>query len=53
MKMSKKGEWAWEEISKIIIILVILIILIFLTYTFKDKLLQVVEKIKDIFNAKR
>ena len=50
---NKKGEWGWEEISKIIIVLVVLVILILLAFTFKEKLVQLVEKIKDIFNAKR
>ena len=51
--MFKKGEWGWEEISKIVIILVVLVILVLLTFTFRDKLFDLVDKIKDIFYVKR
>ena len=51
--LNKKAEWGWEEISKIIIILVVLIILILLALTFKENTLKIIEKIKDVFNAKK
>lgn len=53
--MHKKGEftWGWEEISKLILIIVVLVIVILLIYFLKDKLIQLVEKIKDVFNVKR
>tara|TARA_Y100000034_G_C6852007_1_gene386608 strand:- start:137 stop:295 length:159 start_codon:yes stop_codon:yes gene_type:complete len=51
--LTKKGEWGWEEISKIIIALIVLAVLVLLAFTFKDKILDLIEKLKDIFNAKR
>lgn len=51
--MNKKGaEWGFEEIAKIILILIVLVILLLLVYFFKDKALNLVEKIKDIFSSK-
>ncbi|MBS3133984.1 hypothetical protein J4214_02020 [Candidatus Woesearchaeota archaeon] len=47
--INKKAEWGWEEISKIIVVLFVLVILIFLAFTFKDKLLQLIDRIKDFF----
>ena len=49
--INKKAEWGWEEISKIIVVLFVLVILIFLAFTFKDKLLQLIDRIKDFLIA--
>ena len=46
--MNKKGEWAWEEISKFLIVLIFLILLILLVILFKDKLSSSLESFKNL-----
>ena len=46
--MDKKGDLGWEEIARIILVVVFLVILILITTLYKDKLLEVIEKIKDL-----
>lgn len=45
--MDKKGDFGWEEIAKIILVLVILIILILLIYLYKDKSIEIIDKLRD------
>lgn len=48
----KKAELAWEKIGNLIIVLIVLIILIAIAILFKDKLYEVLEKIKDFVRFK-
>jgi len=45
--VDKKGDFGWEEIAKIILVLVILIILILLIYLYKDKSIEIIDKLRD------
>lgn len=45
--MNKKADFGWEEIAKLILIIIILIILILIVYLYKDKALEVIEKLRD------
>ncbi len=47
--MNKKGEWGWEEISKILIILVVLIILITIIMYLKGRGNDLAQNIINIF----
>jgi len=47
--MNKKGEWGWEEISKILIILVVLIILITIIVYLKGRGNDLANDIINIF----
>ncbi|MEK6835850.1 MAG: hypothetical protein AABX55_02395 [Nanoarchaeota archaeon] len=47
-KLNKKGDFAFEQIGKIILILAFLIILILIAFLFRDKLLVVLENLKDV-----
>lgn len=51
--MDKKGDLGWEEIAKIILVIVFLIILILIVTLYKDKSLDVIEKIKDLIRFGR
>ncbi len=51
--MNKKAEFGWEEIAKIILALVFLIALILIAFVYKDKSIQVIEKIRDFFRFGR
>ena len=46
--MNKKGDFTFEQIGKILLALAFLIILILIAFLFKDKLVQVIENIKNI-----
>ncbi|MBS3143300.1 hypothetical protein J4446_00260 [Candidatus Woesearchaeota archaeon] len=47
--MNKKGEWGWEEISKILIVLIVIIILIGIIVYLKGRGSELVQKIIEIF----
>jgi len=47
--MNEKGEWGWEEISKILIILVVLIILITIIVYLKGRGNDLANDIINIF----
>ncbi len=51
--MNKKGDFGWEEISKIILVLVILIILIILVFLYKDKAIEIIDKLKEFIRFGR
>ena len=51
--MNKKGDFGWEEIAKIILVLAFLIIIILITFLYKDKALEVIEKIKEFIRFGR
>jgi|TARA_Y100000310_G_C20398479_1_gene676260 hypothetical protein len=45
----KKGEFNWETLAKFIIIVVVLVIVVYLIIIFKDRMVEVIEKVKDNF----
>ena len=45
----KKGSMQWETLAKIIIIIIVLIIIIYLTYTFRDRMYEIVDKLRGIY----
>ena len=51
--MNKKADFGWEEIAKIILVLVFLIILILIVILYKDKSLEIIEKLKDFIRFGR
>ncbi|MDD5331271.1 MAG: hypothetical protein PHE43_00400 [Candidatus Nanoarchaeia archaeon] len=44
----KKGSIHWDTAGTMIVILVILLILILISIIFKDKMVEVIEKFKDL-----
>jgi len=44
----KKGDLSIETVAKLLIIVAVLVILIFVIYSFNDKSLGFVDKIKDL-----
>jgi len=47
--LNKKGMMAFEEIAKLILGLVLLGIIILMIYAFRDKILELLEKLLEIF----
>ena len=43
--MNKKGEWGWEEISKIILMVIVVILLIAIIFYLKSRGFDLSEKI--------
>ncbi|MDD5253743.1 MAG: hypothetical protein PHG05_01390 [Candidatus Nanoarchaeia archaeon] len=46
--LGKKAEIHWDTIGKILIVLVVLVIMILVYLIFKDKMVEVIEKFKDM-----
>ena len=47
--LNKKGSWGFEEIAKLILALVVLVILIVMAYAFRDKSVELIQKIFGMF----
>tara|TARA_Y100000310_G_scaffold159627_1_gene159344 strand:+ start:96414 stop:96554 length:141 start_codon:yes stop_codon:yes gene_type:complete len=45
----KKGEMHWETVAKLILMVIIIIIIVVLTYAFRDRMYEIVDKLKGIF----
>ena len=43
----KKGEWHWEQIGKLLIALFFMVVLLTLIYIFREKILELLDKIKE------
>jgi hypothetical protein len=46
--MNKKGDFGWEEISRILLVLMVLLVLIILMSVFRDKGSSIVDSIKSL-----
>lgn len=46
--MNKKGDFGWNEISKILLVIGILVVLIILLTLFKNKASSLIEALKDL-----
>ena len=51
--MDKKGDFGWEEISKIILVLLFLLIIIAIVFLYRDKSFTIIESIKDFIRFGR
>ncbi len=45
----KRGVFHWETLAKLIIMVIILLIIIFLVVSFKDRMYDIMEKLRENF----
>jgi hypothetical protein len=49
LDMNKKGGWEWEEIGKLILVVVLLGILLLSAIIFKDRIFELLQRLRGAF----